>query len=871
MQAAPLISVLVAVSLGAIAAPSRAEVYAQVFLGQDGTAGRFALPGQPGAAPALRGRAGEGTLDTLSRPELRGVQPAVDGAQARDAKPPAREPPSATLIRHLPNTMQGYRLGGEIGTSEWPIFLTEAQARQKLRFRVAYLSAVSVMPEASKLTVSVNDKVVGETQIRAPSSVASAEFEIPENLVKPGFNAVRLSVQQRHRVDCSLAATYELWTQIDPSQTGFVLPRADAGVASLGDLAALLPDQQGALPIRAVVSAKSSPTTIERIIVAAQTISLLGRFEQPLVDFGPLADGDDGVNLAVGIYADLVKIPGLESIGDVRGPRAMLLPPRGGRRTTIVVTGTSEEQLTQALAQLAVAAEPKGTEAGLRAAAAFPGYRVVGGQRIMLRDLGFSSQEFSGRFFRLAFNIIMPPDFYPADYAKVIIAMAGGYGPGLQTRDAQILVKVGGRNAASIRLPKSTGDVFKQNEIPLPLGLLRPGLNRIEIEALVPSLSDSNCDPMTAIDGARRFLFLDTTEFILPHIARIARMPDLAVTASGGFPYASSGVRPILFIPTPDKETVGAAATIAARMAVSAGAAVDFKFTILPPAKGSGATLLVAPARALDPAMMRNIGLDPDAVRQAWEKRAETPPKPTDELLSQLEALARNRLVLQRNFPAACNLPKPPGGFVQASKPALRGPLPAPPSGRGGAPGSGDQGLLQEWNENVRQKNVWLSGVMESINGARDWFRTKAGDVQGWFSGKFDNTPPPSPLTSQSSLLLVQSILGGTSDDIWTVVTAPNAGILAESVACLVDPRVWTQVSGRISALDGSEGAVTSSPSATARFIATQPLLLRNVRLIAAGWLSNNTGVFVLLGLSSALVLSGATTWLIRSLGRRPQ
>ena len=77
--------------------------------------------------------------------------------------------------------------------------------------------------------------------------------------MRPGFNSVRLSAEQRHRVDCSLEATYELWTQIDPTQTGLILPEADVGVDNLADLGALSPDEQGALPIRAVIADKAKP------------------------------------------------------------------------------------------------------------------------------------------------------------------------------------------------------------------------------------------------------------------------------------------------------------------------------------------------------------------------------------------------------------------------------------------------------------------------------------------------------------------------------------------------------------------------------------------------------------------------------------
>ena len=103
-----------------------------------------------------------------------------------------------------------------------------------------------------------------------------------------------------------------------------------------------------------------------------------------------MAPGPYGVNLVVGRYADIESLEG---------------------------------EFTQV--------EPaRGTEAGLRAVAAFPGYPVSAGQTVSLRALGLQSAEFSGRFFRTGFNIVMPPDFYPADYGEAVITLAGGYAPG---------------------------------------------------------------------------------------------------------------------------------------------------------------------------------------------------------------------------------------------------------------------------------------------------------------------------------------------------------------------------------------------------------------------------------------------------------
>ncbi len=335
------------------------------------------------------------------------------------------------VLRHLPNNIQGYRLQGESGASEWPIYLSEAQALRPLSFRVGYLSAVSVMPEGSTLTVSINDTIIGQTRIAAPNKTEIVDFPVPPELVRPGFNALRIAVDQRHRVDCSLKATNELWTQIDPAKTGLLIPGGDAGVRGVSDLAALPPDAQGALPIRAVLPGRTSAANVERMIRAVQILAVQGRFEQPAVDVGAMAAGDYGVNLVVGLYDDIAGLPDIAGLGHVDGPRLALLPATPTRRATLVVTGLTEDEVNKALNEFAQEPETRGSQQGLRAAQSFPGYRVAGGQTLRLRDLGMRSQEFSGRYFRTGFNIVLPADFYPADYAKVPLDLAGGYAAGL--------------------------------------------------------------------------------------------------------------------------------------------------------------------------------------------------------------------------------------------------------------------------------------------------------------------------------------------------------------------------------------------------------------------------------------------------------
>lgn len=809
---------------------------------------RFAPPAvEPAPAP------------TTAAERLFGARPTLGDSVALGAPRPsasASAPGGATRLRHLPNNAQGYRLAGEIGSSEWAIYFTDAQAAAPARFQLGYLSAVSVMPEASQLVVRLNDVEIGRAAIQAPHAVKTLSFDIPPGLAKPGFNALRVSVDERHRVDCSMQATYELWTQIDPSQTGFAFG-SEVGVSSIADIPALAPDPQGALPIRAMLPEQTDLGNIDRMIRAVQAIAINARFEQVLVDVDAGAASDAyGLNLAVGPWEALRHLPGLEGLAVPTGPMLTVVPAYNGR-PTILATGPTAADADQAVARLDRTLSARGSEAGLRAAGAIPGVRVEGDQRLRLRDFGVASQEFSGRMYRAAFNVLLPPDFYGADYAKVNIDLAGGYSAGL-TGEAQIVVSVNGRNVTGVKLPKSSGEVFERRGIPLPLSSFRPGLNRIEFEAQLPTLADTACDPLTSLKKSQRFLLLDSTELVIPPIARIARMPDLAATATGGFPYANDERRPLLYMPRPDRETVAAAATLAARMAISAGRPINLRTTTRTPALGEDATLVVGEASSLDKEVLRAAGVDPEVLHAAWPGM--TTPAGASAAAPRLDTSARYNLALQRNFPAACH------AVAGVTKPRRSDADAAPVRARD------TEAMAREWKDAQRaDSQVWTLGrrAVDSLREGAGLFRRAAGALGRRLAPERADDDLTQVIGPESALLMAQTSLNRREDGVWTLVTAPNSTALNEAMACAVDPRVWAQLSGRVATLDPSEAQVSSLASRNLDFVTTQPMSIGNMRLVAAGWFSSNRWTYVGLVLTFAFLLGTATFWLVRNLGRK--
>ncbi len=105
-------------------------------------------------------------------------------APAAPAQRPDPAPPVARtdLLRALPSTLEGFRITGETGELHWPVYLSREQAEGGTRFRLAYLSAVSDLDEASSVTLKVNGRAVSSAPIDAPQATKTVEFAIPPGL-----------------------------------------------------------------------------------------------------------------------------------------------------------------------------------------------------------------------------------------------------------------------------------------------------------------------------------------------------------------------------------------------------------------------------------------------------------------------------------------------------------------------------------------------------------------------------------------------------------------------------------------------------------------------------------------------------------------
>src|SRR5690606_418409 len=145
-------------------------------------------------------------------PESGLVVPSPEPVVPVPAELPDSPAPAAHTRYLLPTP--SLRLAGEESRQAIVFYLTQAEAESPARLNLSYLNAVVVAPEFSSLNLAINQTSLSRTPIAASSSPGAFSVDIPAGLLRPGANVLEFHASQRHRTDCTIESTYELWTDI---------------------------------------------------------------------------------------------------------------------------------------------------------------------------------------------------------------------------------------------------------------------------------------------------------------------------------------------------------------------------------------------------------------------------------------------------------------------------------------------------------------------------------------------------------------------------------------------------------------------------------------------------------------------------------
>lgn len=704
------------------------------------------------------------------------------------------------------------RFEGETAARTWPIYVTQAEAGARARIHLGFTNAISVMPEVSLLSITVNDVDVAQTPIAAATDPGALDVELPRGLLTPGYNSVRIAVAQRHRVDCSMEATYELWTQLDPTTSGLAFPGvADPHIEMLDDLAAISPDPSGATTIRLALPEDADAQAVDNAMRAVEAVAIRAGAQRPHVEIVDQVDERPGLFVVAG-QRDYLMQHGFAAFASGTGKTLGIEGQETPGRVVVVAVGDDQKQTADAIDGVLPARmieERHENPPAARALASQFGYPVRGALRVPLSELGVRTEEFSGRLFRAAFDITLPGDFYPADYDKLTLSLTAGYASGLSPT-AQILVRVNNHEAGSAPLKNPHGAVFHDRPVSVPLGALRPGVNHVIIEAQTPDAADAACEVKHVMDGRKRFVLFDTSELIMPPLARVGRMPNLAATLSSAFPYL--GEDGLVFAPSHDRRTLAATASFLSRIAVVAQHPVGARFTFDREAAQRSATLAVGALDDFPSAMIEQAGVDLASLKKLWWR-----PNAAD-----------------------------PGAEPSRLQPLL---------------GSGD--VFDQWAQGAHTSavefapRVTVSAIYDRyINIHRSDFAMLR--------------PPERPVEApENSTILLAQARGQHGAGTWTFVIGATQASLGRDMANLVAPSNWNGIEGRSATFSPRSGARELDEPTRIWFIPTDSLTPGNLRLIAAGYLTANLDVYALVLLIVAVALGFATRAAVKVHGNK--
>ncbi|MEM1365644.1 MAG: cellulose biosynthesis cyclic di-GMP-binding regulatory protein BcsB [Pseudomonadota bacterium] len=731
----------------------------------------------------------------------------------------------------------GHRLSGETDSRQWTLHVTPQDAARETSFKLTFLNSIAVMPERSSLRVAINGRDIGSGAIRHADGYGELSFAVPSDVLRAGANLVSVTASQRHRIKCTVASVYELWTDLDLARSGFEraaatqLPVTANRAGDLSRLMGLPTTGDGSLPIdiytpSGALISEQSFAKLQALL--AQTV-LAGNYRKPDVRFADASsaaapDGRvEGFGVFIGSNEDYAQAFPKSALPEARRPSVMTIA--GTQRPVLFLP-------SQAAGLVSVA--NRGQIESVQTHLARPA--VTSHSSFTWAQAGQSSQSFNGRHMKSRVIFDMPLDFYAADYGVATLSVNAAHAGGLSP-DAQLRVHVNGSNVASLKLASSRPKKLREKEVELPLRFFRPGENVVELEAVLAAPQDDLCDPRQRVKPPMRFALSDATSLRFDRLASAKTLPNLNLTLQTGFPYneRTLDAAPVaLVVPDPTARSLTSALSTALYLTSQAGAVLPFN---------------------------PHFGLPEQSMTNAV-------------------------IVAERvSLPAQLNALLPAHADGSAPRAAANFNAFALPSGPATSAQSGASGLtdLPELNVTFQPlqgaQTPTASSLLEAIVG--DALDSETVDAGRGFSSAIGSlwepqsadTVLPSKLTVGRQHLSIRQIAAPNGKPgAWTIVSADNGQQLAKGVPGVFEAVRSNKLLGATGvgavAYDNIDRTVTASIAPATTRLTSAVFSPRNEALLLAGWLSRHP-LFYAFGLVALMMVFGALTHLIvRASGR---
>jgi hypothetical protein len=463
---------------------------------------------------------------------------------------------------------------------------------------LSYINSIALLSERSVLSVRFNEATIAQVPLSAELPQGTARVRLPQQLWKPGFNKLTLSVTQHYTDRCEDPEAPELWTEIDIGSSKLEVTYKYSDINyRLSDLSQLVsPGFGGFETVRVLTAAEAASELIELALPLAVQALALRRGYLPLsVETGDLASLDsvneptesrsnsnqtmqneNGLIVLVGTIDDLGEQLRPEERDRIDGPSLIV---RGSKGTAqLLVTGRDFVEVVSAARKLVLLDDNLNPSNYVTfsledAGSLYTGKRreLIEGMMYTFAELGVNTHTLGGSGpSEVVLPLPIPPDFYTYEGAEGELLLnfnyTAGMGPG-----SIFGVSINGEFIHGLALDVENGTAFRNYRIIVPGRLLRPGDNEITLGFnMRPLLSGGECTSIRGqYVGAQ---VIGDSQFRMPPGGSAMVLPDFSLLAKSGVPFGNrdaSGDPVEVYVTTPALN--GAALTLIGKIAQTAG------------------------------------------------------------------------------------------------------------------------------------------------------------------------------------------------------------------------------------------------------------------------------------------------------------
>jgi len=488
------------------------------------------------------------------------------------------------------------RLGDVYSSTDLYIPLSALVSLHDVRVDLRFANSIALQGKRSYLLVRLNDISAAQIPLDPTQPAGSARFSLPDELWKPGFNRLSISVIQHYTDRCEDALAPELWTELDlyRSRLEFTAQPTTRPLA-LSDLSAAFGPGIGAIDSVTLVTAaqaQSTPVYSQALPLVAQALALRRKFRPLHIDSLSL-DGKAELpaqpqvligtpeQLAGLLPADTPRPEGPQLIisRSAAAPAASARP----QQLRLLVSGRTPEEVVEAARTLALmddALNPVGSLTVQQREQA-PGNRTPLSRLVLhpdtsyeFADLGLPTHDMRGfGAHGVGLDIRLPADYYIDDSAQAELLLDLGYGAGMGPGSVMNIF-LNGEFIHGRLLDESGGALFNRYRIVLPARRLHPGPNRLDFEfTLRPQAVTGEC---AGIDGRHLVTqLMGSSTLRLPGFGRASQQPNLNLFSRTGYPFNSQDPATIFDLYAARPDQAGAALTLLGRLTQSSGVAHD--------------------------------------------------------------------------------------------------------------------------------------------------------------------------------------------------------------------------------------------------------------------------------------------------------